>query len=158
VRAVVHSITPCITTGALQAAAAIKLLAGETNKVGLASACQAFGHRYLPGLLEQRGLARARDPALIRVCGNPIDGPAARSETSLRCDQRPRQRVTSRGRLASSGELSHAPCRRARIGATATEGDRNMPGALVLVPALSHFLLPTEVVARPALQRRAASV
>ena len=37
----------------------IKLLDGETNKVGFASACQAFGHRYLLGFLEQRGLARA---------------------------------------------------------------------------------------------------
>jgi len=59
VRAVVHSITPYIATGALQAAAVAKLLDGETNKVGFASACQAFGHRYLLGFLEQRGLARA---------------------------------------------------------------------------------------------------
>jgi hypothetical protein len=59
VRAVVHSVTPYITTGALQAAAAIKLLDGETSRVGFASACQAFGHRYLLGFLEQRGLARA---------------------------------------------------------------------------------------------------
>jgi short subunit dehydrogenase-like uncharacterized protein len=59
VRAVVASITPYITTGALQAAAAIKLLDGETDKVGFGSACQAFGHRYLLGFLEQRGLARA---------------------------------------------------------------------------------------------------
>lgn len=59
VRAVVHSITPYITTGALQTAAAMKLLDGETKKVGFASACQAFGHRYLLGFLEQRGLARA---------------------------------------------------------------------------------------------------
>jgi short subunit dehydrogenase-like uncharacterized protein len=59
VRAVVHSITPYITTGALQVAATMKLLDGETAKVGFASACQAFGHRYLLGFLEQRGLARA---------------------------------------------------------------------------------------------------
>lgn len=58
VRASVTSITPYITTGALQAAAAIKLLDGETRKVGFASACQAFDHRYLLGFLEQRGLAR----------------------------------------------------------------------------------------------------
>jgi hypothetical protein len=37
----------------------LKLLDGETNKVGFASACKAFGHRYLLGFLEQRGLARA---------------------------------------------------------------------------------------------------
>lgn len=59
VRAVVHSITPYIATGALQAAAAVKLLEGETKRVGFGSACQAFGHRYLLGFLEQRGLARA---------------------------------------------------------------------------------------------------
>jgi short subunit dehydrogenase-like uncharacterized protein len=60
VRASVTSITPYITTGALQAAAAIKLLDGETRKVGFASACQAFDHRYLLGFLEQRGLARGQ--------------------------------------------------------------------------------------------------
>ncbi len=59
VRATVHGITAYIATGALQAAAAIKLLDGETHKVGFASACKAFGHRYLLGFLEQRGLARA---------------------------------------------------------------------------------------------------
>ena len=59
VRATVHGITPYIATGALQAAAVVKLLDGETNRVGFASACKAFGHRYLLGFLEQRGLARA---------------------------------------------------------------------------------------------------
>ncbi|WP_296493465.1 DUF5938 domain-containing protein [Rhodoferax sp.] len=59
VRATVHGITPYIATGALQAAAAIKLLDGETAKVGFAAGCKAFGHRYLLGFLEQRGLARA---------------------------------------------------------------------------------------------------
>jgi short subunit dehydrogenase-like uncharacterized protein len=58
-RATVHGLTAYISTGALQAAAVIKLLDGETNKVGFASACKAFGHRYLLGFLEQRGLARA---------------------------------------------------------------------------------------------------
>lgn len=58
-RAVVHSITPYIATGALQAAAVLKLLDGEFARAGFASACQAFGHRYLLGFLEQRGLARA---------------------------------------------------------------------------------------------------
>lgn len=58
VRASVTSITPYIATGALQVAATIKLLDGETRKVGFASACQAFDHRYLLGFLEQRGLAR----------------------------------------------------------------------------------------------------
>ena len=59
VRATVHGVTPYISTGALQVATAIKLLDGETNKVGFASACKAVGHRYLLGFLEQRGLARA---------------------------------------------------------------------------------------------------
>lgn len=59
VRAEVSSVTPYITTSALQVAAAVKLLDGETNRVGFASACQAFGHRYLLSFLEQRGLARA---------------------------------------------------------------------------------------------------
>jgi short subunit dehydrogenase-like uncharacterized protein len=59
VRATVHGVTAYISTGALQAAAVMKLLDGETSKVGFASACKAFGHRYLLGFLEQRGLARA---------------------------------------------------------------------------------------------------
>jgi hypothetical protein len=59
VRATVHGITPYISTGAVQVAAVMKLLDGETSRVGFASACQAFGHRYLLGFLEQRGLARA---------------------------------------------------------------------------------------------------
>ena len=59
VRATVHGLTPYISTGAVQVAAVMKLLDGETNRVGFASASQAFGHRYLLGFLEQRGLARA---------------------------------------------------------------------------------------------------
>jgi short subunit dehydrogenase-like uncharacterized protein len=59
VRATVHGITPYISTGALQTAAVLKLLDGETAKTGFASASKAFGHRYLLGFLEQRGLARA---------------------------------------------------------------------------------------------------
>ena len=59
VRATVHGITPYISTGAVQTAAVMKLLDGETNRVGFASASKAFGHRYLLGFLEQRGLARA---------------------------------------------------------------------------------------------------
>ena len=59
VRATVHGITPYISTGAVQVAAVMKLLDGETAKVGFASASKAFGHRYLLGFLEQRGLARA---------------------------------------------------------------------------------------------------
>ncbi|MCA8256880.1 DUF5938 domain-containing protein [Burkholderia sp. AU31624] len=59
VRATLHGITPYIATGALHAAAAVKLLDGDTAKVGFASGSKAFGHRYLLGFLEQRGLARA---------------------------------------------------------------------------------------------------
>jgi short subunit dehydrogenase-like uncharacterized protein len=59
VRATIHGITAYISTGALQTAAAIKLIDGETARVGFASASKAFGHRYLLGFLEQRGLARA---------------------------------------------------------------------------------------------------
>jgi len=64
VRATVHGITPYISTGALQTAAVIKLLDGETARTGFASASKAFGHRYLLGFLEQRGLARATVTAL----------------------------------------------------------------------------------------------
>jgi len=59
VRATVHGITSYISTGAVQTAAVMKLIDGETSKVGFASASKAFGHRYLLGFLEQRGLARA---------------------------------------------------------------------------------------------------
>ena len=59
VRATVHGITPYIATGALQAAAVAKLLDNDTAKVGFASSSKAFGHRYMLGFLEQRGLARA---------------------------------------------------------------------------------------------------
>ena len=59
VRATLHGITPYISTGAIHAAGVVKLLDGETAKVGFASGSKAFGHRYLLGFLEQRGLARA---------------------------------------------------------------------------------------------------
>jgi short subunit dehydrogenase-like uncharacterized protein len=59
VRATVRGVTPYIATGALQTAAVMKLLDGETARVGFASAGKAFGHRYLLGFLEQRGLASA---------------------------------------------------------------------------------------------------
>jgi short subunit dehydrogenase-like uncharacterized protein len=59
VRATIHGTVPYISTGAIQTAAVVKLLDGETAKVGFASGSKAFGHRYLLGFLEQRGLARA---------------------------------------------------------------------------------------------------
>lgn len=46
-------------TGALQTAAVIKLLDNDVNRVGFTSGSKAFGHRYLLGFLEERGLARA---------------------------------------------------------------------------------------------------
>ncbi|MBI2382857.1 MAG: saccharopine dehydrogenase NADP-binding domain-containing protein [Gammaproteobacteria bacterium] len=59
VRATVHGVTSYISTGAVQCAGAMKLLDNDTAKVGFASGSKAFGHRYLLGFLEQRGLARA---------------------------------------------------------------------------------------------------
>lgn len=59
VRATVYGTTAYIATGALQTAGVIKLLDGDTNKVGFTSGSKAFGHRYLLGFLEERGLARA---------------------------------------------------------------------------------------------------
>jgi short subunit dehydrogenase-like uncharacterized protein len=64
VRATVHGVAPYIATGALQAAAVVKLIEGETSRVGFASGSKAFGHRYLLSYLEQRGLARATVSAL----------------------------------------------------------------------------------------------
>lgn len=60
VRATVHGLAPYITTGALQTAAVMKLMENDFAKPGFTSACKAFGHRYLLGFLEQRGLARAK--------------------------------------------------------------------------------------------------
>ncbi|MFA7281990.1 MAG: DUF5938 domain-containing protein [Sterolibacterium sp.] len=59
VRSTVYGVTAYISTGAVQVAGVMKLLDGETSKVGFASGSKAFGHRYLLGFLEQRGLARA---------------------------------------------------------------------------------------------------
>ena len=59
VRATVHGVTPYISTGAIHAAGVLKLLDGDTARTGFASGSKAFGHRYLLGFLEQRGLARA---------------------------------------------------------------------------------------------------
>ncbi|MEE9103688.1 MULTISPECIES: trans-acting enoyl reductase family protein [Pseudomonas] len=59
VRATVHGVKPYISTGALHAAAVVRLLDNDTAKVGFASTSKAFGHRYMLGFLEQRGLARA---------------------------------------------------------------------------------------------------
>lgn len=63
-RVTMFGVTPFILTGAVQVAAVMKLLAGNQAKVGFASPAKAFGHRYLLGFLEQRGLLRARIDAL----------------------------------------------------------------------------------------------
>jgi len=60
VRATVHGLTPYISTGALHAAAVMKLLDNDVAQTGFTSACKTFGHRYLLSFLEQRGLARAK--------------------------------------------------------------------------------------------------
>ena len=59
VRAEVVGATPYIATGALQTAAAIKLLDNDFARAGCVSGSKAFGHRYLLGFCEERGLARA---------------------------------------------------------------------------------------------------
>ncbi len=58
-RATVYSVTPYITTGALQTASIEKLLRDDIAQPGVVSACRAFGHRYLLAFLQERGLARA---------------------------------------------------------------------------------------------------
>lgn len=58
-RVTVYSVAPYITTGALHTACVDKLLCDEFTKPGFSSACKAFGHRYLLGYLQERGLARA---------------------------------------------------------------------------------------------------
>jgi short subunit dehydrogenase-like uncharacterized protein len=57
--ATIQSVTPYITTGALQTASVQKLLSDDFSRPGVVSASKAFGHRYLLGYLEERGLARA---------------------------------------------------------------------------------------------------
>jgi hypothetical protein len=46
-------------TGLLQASCAYHLVGGAPRRVGFASACQAFGHRELLGVLQSFGLAAA---------------------------------------------------------------------------------------------------
>lgn len=58
-RATVYSVAPYITTGALQTACVERLLCDEFATSGFTSAAKAFGHRYLLGFLQERGLARA---------------------------------------------------------------------------------------------------
>jgi hypothetical protein len=57
-------------TGLLQAYAAYHLVNGAPRRVGFASACQAFGHRELLGVLQSFGLLAAPE-----ISGNP--NPAA---------------------------------------------------------------------------------
>ena len=52
-------------TGLLNAFAAAQLASGATRRVGFASACQAFGHRELLGVLQSFGLMQ--DPVITRA-------------------------------------------------------------------------------------------
>lgn len=56
---VIHGNSNYKQTGLLQAWSALSLLQQPPNRVGLASACQAFGHRQLLGVLQQFGLVLA---------------------------------------------------------------------------------------------------
>ena len=63
-------------TGLLQAHASHHLVVGTPRRTGFASACQAFGHRELLGVLTQFGLIAA--PAVSgHVGGAPLQPPAA---------------------------------------------------------------------------------
>jgi hypothetical protein len=52
-------------TGLMNAFAAAQLVGGATRRVGFASACQAFGHRELLGVLQSFGLVQ--DPVITRA-------------------------------------------------------------------------------------------
>lgn len=60
VSATLTGIYPYITTGAVQAYCANRLIAGSYNKVGFSSVCEAFGHRDLLAFLEDKGLVSHR--------------------------------------------------------------------------------------------------
>jgi short subunit dehydrogenase-like uncharacterized protein len=62
VHCVIHGNCNYKQTGLLQAYAASSLLSGAPKRVGFASACQAFGHRELLGVLKSFGLVL--DPVL----------------------------------------------------------------------------------------------
>jgi Family of unknown function (DUF5938) len=71
-------------TGLLQAYAAYHLVAGAPRRVGFASACQAFGHRELLGVLQSFGLVAAPEisgnasPAALQPPAGAIGSVAAR--------------------------------------------------------------------------------
>ena len=54
----IHGISNYKQTGLLQAHAAFFAVAEPPKKAGFASACQAFGHRELLGVLKSFGLVR----------------------------------------------------------------------------------------------------
>jgi hypothetical protein len=56
VHCVIHGVSNYKQTGLLQAHAAYSLLQSPPKKAGFASACQAFGHRELLGVLKSFGL------------------------------------------------------------------------------------------------------
>ncbi|HZZ24261.1 MAG TPA: DUF5938 domain-containing protein [Roseiarcus sp.] len=62
VHCVIHGVSNYKQTGLLQAYAAYSLLQSPPKRAGFASACQAFGHRELLGVLKSFGLVM--DPML----------------------------------------------------------------------------------------------
>lgn len=60
VSATLVGIYPYITTAAIQAYCAHRLISGSHKSVGFTSACKAYGHREILGFLEDRGLVRHR--------------------------------------------------------------------------------------------------
>jgi hypothetical protein len=60
VSATLIGIYPYITTAAIQAYGARRLLSDSHNCVGFTSACKAYGHREILGFLEDRGLVSHR--------------------------------------------------------------------------------------------------
>jgi len=60
VSATLIGIYPYITTGAIQAYCARRLIANSHNRVGFTSACEAYGHREILNFLEDRGLVSHR--------------------------------------------------------------------------------------------------
>ena len=78
VHCVIHGVSNYKQTGLLQAYAAYSLLQSPPKKAGFASACQAFGHRELLGVLKSFGLVM--DPIVTvtaTVAGSGRSGPGA---------------------------------------------------------------------------------
>ena len=70
VHCVIHGTCNYKQTGLLQAYAAYHLIHGEPRRTGFASACQAFGHRELLGVLQNFGFVN--EPELVRQQFSPL--------------------------------------------------------------------------------------